>query len=590
MRYSAVVTRSTTRSHETREVRPACTEFSWWHATVLIVAGVLLPFSLNGCDVTAPADELPHLSIADADPEEEGSDIEFAVTLSTASEVPVTARYVTEDDTARAGPGNDYTHASGSVTFAPGELEQIIVVRTLKDDVEEANREAFTVRLIDAENASLGDDAVASGTILDSDDSRAKAMRIQPGIPISGRLETGDDVDYFVIEMRSSGAVIAATDGGRVGSDPRYLRSVVTIEGGSAFSLNDDNVDVARIRFRTSGTIDIYIRVSSHGPTPYDLFIWVLDERAFPWIFASGAESFDIELRYLGSKPTAAQRQTFRQAAEVWERAITRGLPDQLIASSAITCDDGDPSLFGTHVDDLLVYTRLERIDGPGGALAEAGPCWSRGERGLPFIGTVTIDTADLSDLESKGALGSVFTHELAHALGFGTIWHLVNPSIGPDGVEVPGQDTHFSGPAAVAAFNAAGGRSYTGGAKVPVENDTERYGVGGLDGHWRESVFADELLTSSLSIDPGSNEPLSIVTVAALRDLGYSVDYTAAQQYTLPAARPGTARAVSSHLLHLHNDVRQAPVRAEDALDQSLDVILALTTARSLSPSPATP
>ena len=113
---------------------------------------------------------------------------------------------------------------------------------------------------------------------------------------------------------------------------------------------------------------------------------------------------------------------------------------------------------------------------------------------------------------------------------------------------------------------------------------------VGGLDGHWRESVFADELLTSSLSIDPGSNEPLSIVTVAALRDLGYSVDYTAAQQYTLPAARPGTARAVSSHLLHLHNDVRQAPVRAEDALDQSLDVILALTTARSLSPSPATP
>ena len=593
-----------TRPPESREARvPTRTDVGRWHAVFLALVNALLLLSVSGCDSLlalidppppatpqlpatpqVPAAPLPTLSIADADLVEEGYIAEFAVALSAASEVPVTARYATQDGTAHAGPGGDYTHASGSVTFAPGEREQVIVVQTLKDDVHEVEREVFTVRLSAPEHATVGERDVARATILDSDDPRVKATLIEPG-PRSGRLETADDVDDFFVEVNSSALVIAATDR-RTAADPNsgYRDSVVRLNGGEGLSKNDDNRDEVRVSL-TTGTIEIYIRVSSDGPTPYDLFVRVLDERDYPWISNDIADpSFDIELRYVGREPTPAQRQVFRQAAEGWERVITRGLSDRFIDSSETTCEDGDfSSLFGTHIDDLLVYIGLKYLDGPRGALAEAGPCWTRGPNGLPFIGTVTIDTADLPLMERNGVLGKVVTHELAHALGFGTIWNGVRGSDGRpllklpsvvNNVKVPGRDTHFNGPAAVAAFDAVGGDAYRGGAKVPVENDTVGYGIGALDGHWRESVLGRELMTSSLSIERGVHEPLSMVTIAALEDLGYSVDDAAAERYTLPTTPPGIVRT-APQVLHLLNDIRQGPVRVEDPLDQSIEVIL---------------
>ena len=532
-----------------------------------------------------PPAPLPTLSIAGAGLVEEGASAEFVVTLSTASEETVTAHYVTEDGTAHAGQENDYMQASGSVAFAPGDLKQVITVQTLQDDVAEAEREVFTVRLSGAVNATVGVNGVASGTILDSGDPRLQAIRIDPGTQPPAEIETANDVHGFFVEVESSSLVVAATDRGKASvRGSGYRRSVVRLDGGDGFSTNDDNSDALRVRLLTADSVRVYIRVSSDGPTPYDLAVWVLDEQDYPWLDGDTDDpSFDIELRYVGIAPTPTQRDVFRQAAEVWERVITRGLPDRFIDSSAATCDAGDPSLFGAHIDDLLVFIRLMSMDGPSGALAEAGPCLVRNPSVLPFIGTVTVDTADLPEMERNGVLGKVVAHEIAHALGFGIIWdrlprgeppYLQQPSIGPVLNPVRGQDTHFRGPAAVAAFDAVGGDTYEGGAKVPVENDTGSYGIGALDGHWRESVLGHELMTSSLSIQPGVHEPLSVVTIAALQDLGYSVDAGAAQPYRLPLASTRN-RKEASHPLHLHGDIRDGPVRVEEPLHQSLDVIL---------------
>ena len=570
---------------------------------LLILVSALLLLSVSGCEnlldlidppppeppqrpaTPQPPAPLPTLSIADSGVVEEGAVAEFAVTLSTASEETVTARYVTEDGTAHAGQESDYTHASGSVTFAPGDLEQVIMVQTLKDAVVEVEREVFTVRLSGAVNATVGARDVARGMILDSDDPRLQATRIEPGTLTSGRLETATDVDSFYVEVDSSAWVVAATDRGRAARPGSgYRHSVVRLDGGSGFSTNDDNRDAGRVRLLAADAMRVYIRVSSDRPTPYDLFVWVLEEQDYPWLFGDADDpSFDIELRYLGDEATPTQKAVFRDAAEVWERVITRGLSDRFIDSSKAMCEDDDPSLFGAHIDDLLVFIRLKYMDGPGNALAEAGACLIRDPSVLPFIGTVTIDTADLSTMEDNGVLGKVFAHEIAHALGFGIIWDqlppegppfLQQPSYVPGRGKVDDQDTHFSGPAAVDAFDAVGGDTYAGGAKVPVENDTGSYGIGALDGHWRESVFGHELMTSSLSIEPDVHEPLSTVTIGALKDLGYSVDYSAAEAYTLPVTL-GTAQATSSQALHLLNDVRRSPARLEEPFDQSIKVIL---------------
>ena len=565
-----------------------------WIRVLLVATPGLL--AVSGCewileqlpgddDAGRRSPDPPELSIAAAPPVEEGGDLLFAVTLSRASDVSVTARYRTEEGTARAGA--DYQEpASGEVTLAPGERESVIVVRTLPDEVEEGS-ERFTVRLTDVANATLGT-AAATGTILGDDDTPALAIPITAGVYQSGRLETGDDVDYFKVVVRASGAVIAATDRGRAADSDNNVRdTVVRIEhdgrSGRFAPLEVDahHVHGALVTVGESGPATVYIRVSSDVATPYDLAVWVIDRQALPWFFVDVADpSFDIELRYVGAEPTAAQKAIIRQATDVWERVITQGVPDRFIDSSSVICDGDEPSLFGAHVDDLVVYIKVGAIDGQGGTLAQAGPCWTRLPSRLPYLGIVILDSADLTPLHNAGVLRRIVTHEIGHALGFGTSWDqmtgphglplLRQPSLAPDGAKVPGRDTYFSGRAAVAAFDAAGGHAYRRGAKVPVENDTGHYGAGTLDAHWRESVFDAELMTSSQLMERGTNEPLSRVTVAALDDMGYKVDYDAAEPYTLPVSARAAARR-SAHaeadVFDLVGDVRQAPVMAEDPL-----------------------
>ena len=552
--------------------------------------------ALTGCDgilEQLPGDDppgrrrdpLPVLSVAAVQPVEEGGGITFRVTLSRASDLVVTARYHTEEGTARAGPALDFEHVSGTVTLEPGDREEDIVVPTLPDGVEEGS-ERFTLRLAEATNARLAT-AAATGTILGDDDTQARAVPVAPGVHRTGQLETADDVDYFKVVVPASGAVIAATDPGQADNSGNGVQhTVVRIEhdgrNGRVTPLQIEAGHVHGALVAVSGTapVDIFIRVSSDVATPYDLAIWVIDRQEVPWFFGDAVEeSFDIELRYVGIQPTAARKAIIRDAADVWERVITEGVPDRFIASSATVCDPGDPSMFGAHVDDLLVYVNVAEMDGLGRTLAQAGPCWARLPGHLPYLGIVILDVDDLPSLHRAGVLGRIVIHEIGHALGFGTTWHQIagpdgrpllrEPSIDLDDVPrvVPGRDTYFNGRAARAAFDSAGGSAYRGGG-VPVENDTSVYGAGTLDAHWRESVFGAELMTSSQLTERGSREPLSAVTVAALQDMGYAVDNAAAEPYTLPPAPRAAAGSLArseTAVVHLVDDVRAAPVMIED-------------------------
>ena len=79
-----------------------------------------------------------------------------------------------------------------------------------------------------------------------------------------------------------------------------------------------------------------------------------------------------------------------------------------------------------------------------------------------------------------------------------------------------------------------------TAALAVPIEMD---FGPGTRFSHWRESVFGNELMTGFA--DPVN--PLSAVSVAAMRDLGYLADDVPADQFTLEAAVAGLSRGASA-------------------------------------------
>lgn len=248
---------------------------------------------------------------------------------------------------------------------------------------------------------------------------------------------------------------------------------------------------------------------------------------------AVAASSFSIEVRYLGTQPSAAQHAAYTSAIARWAGIIT-GEVDDVFADTVNAGSCGEPAfpqILNQNIDDLLIFAEFVAIDGPGGVLGSAGPCFLRPSNSLTIIGYMRFDTADLASLETSGSLNQVILHEMGHVLGVGSLWSFKGLLLG-----AATDTSHFTGPAALTAFNAVGGGTVSFlGSPVPVENCKAGVptscGAGTRDSHWRESVFRNELMTGY--INSGFN-PLSRVTIASLQDLGYVVNEGAADAFAI--------------------------------------------------------
>ena len=221
--------------------------------------------------------------------------------------------------------------------------------------------------------------------------------------------------------------------------------------------------------------------------------------------------AYKIEVRFLGGLNTA-QKNAFKAAADRWSKVIIGDLP---------TIVDGTDV-----IDDLLIEAQGVAIDGPGQILGQAGPTKLRPQAAgasalLPAKGIMSFDTADLAKMQADGTLGDVIAHEMGHVIGIGTIWKLKGLLVGA-GTTNP----RFRGTNARREFGTLKG---TGPTHVPVENTG---GPGTREGHWRETVFRNELMSGFIG---GPNNPLSRLTVASLQDMGYVVNMAAAEAYALP-------------------------------------------------------
>ena len=236
---------------------------------------------------------------------------------------------------------------------------------------------------------------------------------------------------------------------------------------------------------------------------------------------------FDIELIFLDSF-TEAQKRVIQYAARRWMSTITDDLPDYEFAGGwSSSCAGRSMEISpGERIDDLRIYVITNE-----GRWATVNLL--REESSLPVVGCMSVGGSGF-DTE---------IHEIAHVLGFGAIWYNLGFLQDPNG------DAHFNGPLATAAFDDAGGRVYTG-AKVPVQK---------MDwAHWRLPVVGGEIMGGGQT--PRGTRPLSAITIQSMADLGYGVDVTKADPYTLPsAAGKASAKIVAAMAPTAGRDVTRA-------------------------------
>ena len=223
------------------------------------------------------------------------------------------------------------------------------------------------------------------------------------------------------------------------------------------------------------------------------------------------ASAISINLNFTGGL-TVSQQTIFTQAELYWEGVLT-GYQPGINIPGGITIDAAGAD-----------------IDGVGGVLGSAGPTTYVTRKGyaLTTDGLINFDIADLANLEGNGSLEDVILHEMAHVLGFGTLWELnglYDPAVATEG--------KYIGAAGLAAYNSEFGQS---GTFIPIELGG---GTGTAGGHWNEvdgggsltgitdgngNDMRDELMTGWLN----PNSFISDTTKLSFIDLGYTVNVAA--------------------------------------------------------------
>ncbi len=227
-----------------------------------------------------------------------------------------------------------------------------------------------------------------------------------------------------------------------------------------------------------------------------------------------------IDVRFT-SPVSDIRRETFLRAAARWDAIMDTSFEPIVVE--------------GEEIDGVVINASIEPIDGAAGILGQAGPTLLLPQSELPAAGIMQFDLADVMRLEAENSFEDVVLHEMGHVLGFGTLWARFGLVLGSGTI-----NPLFAGAQARREFESLVTEA---GSGVPIANTG---GAGTREGHWRELIFGDELLTGFLS---GAHRPISRLSIASFADLGYRVDLNAADPFTLPTfrdlARMGVTEAV---------------------------------------------
>jgi PKD repeat protein len=329
------------------------------------------------------------------------------------------------------------------------------------------------------------------------------------------------DQNTGVVPLSINFSWIAATD---PDNDPIYCSLDTNNDGVLEFpNIDCSSITSQSFSYQNVGNFVAKLSVSDNkGATVNRMTNVVVTAPAVPG-------SYSIVLYFAPGFPDKF-KPAFQAAATRWQSMIVADVPDSTkIYTPSNFCGLGQQSING--VDDLAIWVNTIKYDpAKPNLLGQAGPCYYRAVTQLTAVGEMEFVDTQMDGLFNANQLTGTVMHEMGHILGLGTHWKILNLTANTLGGNFCGTDPQYIGANALREYRVLGG---TGNIKL--EN---LYGPGTCEGHWKESVFGTELMTGLLNANVAN--PLSRMTLASMQDLGYNIDLSKADSYSIPAA--GTA------------------------------------------------
>lgn len=332
------------------------------------------------------------------------------------------------------------------------------------------------------------------------------------------RVSSTDRDDFYRFSVIQSGIFTANLTNLSGDADVRLIRDIDndgTIDQGEilAWQWERGTGSESIRRFLTTGNYFLQVMSYNNQTANYSV------ETGFQ-AAASDDRKFSMTVAYTSGSEllSPAMRNAVEEAARFWENVISYS------------------SFNSTHSITITVGGVDQGWSTTGGILASAGyrdMAIDINGRWMPISGVANINNnpgAVNSLTSSVDKFRRVMIHEFGHILGFGSLWATNGRSLINYGTATYNTNTY--------AASAYGELLKTfSSTAIPLTAMPNQQGIierndGSNFSHWREEIFDREIMTHESEADVPM--PLSQITIASLRDIGWNVNYGAAEPYSL--------------------------------------------------------